>query len=160
MNLITEEQAAIQKAAKAFTAQHIIPKAAEYDKSGAFHAFLLDAAKPSKIFGMAIPRAFGGLEYSPLTQALVLEEWGYGCCGMATTLAASILSMESVMLAGNDAQKKQFYAPLLNGKIGAFCLTEPSAGIGCRRRQNHRRQDGRRLYRPRLKMLDHQRRHR
>jgi alkylation response protein AidB-like acyl-CoA dehydrogenase len=128
MNLITPEQTEIQKAAKAFTAQHIIPKAAEYDKSGAFHSFLLEAAKPSKIFGMAIPKAFGGLEYSPLTQALVLEEWGYGCCGMATTLAASILSMESVMLAGTDAQKKQFYAPMLNGKIGAFGLTEPSAG--------------------------------
>jgi alkylation response protein AidB-like acyl-CoA dehydrogenase len=128
MNLITPEQADIQKTAKAFVAQNIIPKAAEYDKSGAFHAFLLEAAKPSKIFGMAIPKSYGGLEYSPLTQALVLEEWGYGCCGMATTLAASILSMESVMLAGTDAQKKQFYTPMLNGKIGAFCLTEPSAG--------------------------------
>jgi len=128
MNLITQDQAAIQAAAKAFTAQHIIPNAAAYDQSGAFHAFLLDAAKPSKIFGMAIPKSYGGLDYSPLTQALVLEEWGYGCCGMATTLAASILSMESVMLAGTDAQKKQFYTPLLTGQIGAFALTEPSAG--------------------------------
>jgi alkylation response protein AidB-like acyl-CoA dehydrogenase len=128
MNLITKEQTAIQQAAKDFTAKHIIPKAAEYDKSGEFHAFLLEAAKPSKIFGMAIPKALGGLEYSPLTQALVLEEWGFGCCGMATTLAASVLSMESVMIAGTDAQKKQFYTPMLNGKIGAFCLTEPSAG--------------------------------
>jgi alkylation response protein AidB-like acyl-CoA dehydrogenase len=128
MNLISPEQTEIQKAAKTFVAQNIIPKAAQYDQSGAFHAFLLEAAKPSKIFGMAVPKAFGGLEYSPLTQALVLEEWGYGCCGMATTLAASILSMESVMLAGTEAQKKQFYTPLLNGKIGAFALTEPSAG--------------------------------
>jgi alkylation response protein AidB-like acyl-CoA dehydrogenase len=128
MNLITPEQTEIQQAAKHFTAQHIIPKAAEYDKSGKFHAFLLEEAKSSKIFGMAIPKSFGGLEYSPLTQMLVLEEWGYGCCGMATTLAASILSMESVMLAGTDAQKKQFYTPMLNGKIGAFCLTEPTAG--------------------------------
>jgi alkylation response protein AidB-like acyl-CoA dehydrogenase len=128
MNLITPEQTAIQQAAKDFTAKHIIPNAAAYDKSGAFHAFLLEAARPSKIFGMAIPKSFGGLEYSPLTQALILEEWGYGCCGMATTLAANVLSMESVMLAGTDAQKKQFYTPMLNGKIGAFCLTEPTAG--------------------------------
>jgi alkylation response protein AidB-like acyl-CoA dehydrogenase len=128
MNILTPEQTTIQAAAKAFAAQHIIPNAVEFDRSGAFHAFLLEAARPSKIFGMAIPKAFGGLDYGPLTQALVLEEWGYGCCGMATTLAASILSMESVLLAGNDAQKKQFFTPLLNGKIGAFALTEPSAG--------------------------------
>jgi alkylation response protein AidB-like acyl-CoA dehydrogenase len=128
MSILTAAQSAIQETAKQFTAQNIIPNAAEYDRSGAFHSFLLAAAKPSKIFGMAIPKAYGGLEYSPLTQALVLEEWGYGCCGMATTLAASILSMESVMIAGTDAQKKQFYAPMLEGKIGAFALTEPSAG--------------------------------
>jgi len=128
MNLLTQEQTEIQKMAKAFVAQHIIPNAAAYDKSGEFHVFLLEAAKPGKIFGMAIPKAYGGLEYSPLTQALVLEEWGYGCCGMATTLAASILSMDSVLIAGNEGQKKQFFTPMLNGKIGAFALTEPSAG--------------------------------
>jgi alkylation response protein AidB-like acyl-CoA dehydrogenase len=128
MNILTPEQTAIQADAQAFVAKHIIPKAMEYDKSGAFHAFLLADAKPSKIFGMAIPKSFGGLEYSPLTQALVLEEWGYGCCGMGTTLAASILAMESVMIAGTNAQKQQFYAPMLDGKIGAFGLTEPSAG--------------------------------
>ncbi len=128
MNILTPEQTAIQAAAKAFVATHIIPKAVEYDKSGAFHSFLLEAAKPSKVFAMAVPKAFGGLDYTPLTQALVLEEWGYGCCGMATTLAASVLSMESVLLAGNDAQKKRFFTPMLNGKIGAFALTEPSAG--------------------------------
>jgi alkylation response protein AidB-like acyl-CoA dehydrogenase len=83
MNLITPEQTEIQKTAKAFAAQHIIPKAAEYDKSGAFHAFLLEAAKPSKIFGMAIPKAYGGLEYSPLTQALrsppAFSAWSRSC---------------------------------------------------------------------------------
>jgi len=128
MNILSPEQAAIQAAAKAFVAQHIIPKSVEFDKSGAFHDFLLEVAKPSKIFGMAVPKIYGGLDYSPLTQALVLEEWGYGCCGMATTLAASVLSMESVLLAGNDEQKKRFFTPMLNGKIGAFALTEPSAG--------------------------------
>jgi alkylation response protein AidB-like acyl-CoA dehydrogenase len=128
MSILSQEQTAIQAAAKTFTAQHIIPKAMEFDKSGAFTSFLLEAARPTKIFGMAIPKAFGGLDYSPLAQALVLEEWGYGCCGMATTLAASILSMESVLIAGNDAQKQQFFTPMLNGKIGAFALTEPSAG--------------------------------
>jgi alkylation response protein AidB-like acyl-CoA dehydrogenase len=128
MNILSPEQTAIQAAARAFVVQHIIPMAAKFDKSGAFHSFLLEAAKPSKIFGMAIPKAYGGLDYSPLTQALVLEEWGYGCCGMATTLAASVLSMESVLLAGNEEQKKRFFTPMLNGQIGAFALTEPSAG--------------------------------
>jgi alkylation response protein AidB-like acyl-CoA dehydrogenase len=122
------EQSDIRQAARDFVAETIIPHAAEYDKSGEFHAYLLKAAKPSKIFAMAVPKEYGGLGYSPLTQALVLEEWGYGCAAMGTTLSASILSMEAVMIAGNDDQKRRFCKPMLTAGIGAFALTEPVAG--------------------------------
>jgi alkylation response protein AidB-like acyl-CoA dehydrogenase len=125
---MNSDQAAIKQAAKDFVAKNIIPHAAEYDKSGEFHSYLLEAAKPSKIFAMAVPKEYGGLGYSPLTQALVLEEWGYGCCAMATTLGASILSMESVLIAGNDEQKRRYCKPMLTAGIGAFALTEPAAG--------------------------------
>jgi alkylation response protein AidB-like acyl-CoA dehydrogenase len=119
---------AIKQAAKDFVAQHIIPRAQEFDRSGEFHPYLLEAAKASKIFAMAIPKEYGGLDYDALSQALVLEEWGYGCAGMGTTLAASILSMDSVLVAGNDEQKRRYFAPMLNTEIGAFGLTEPGAG--------------------------------
>jgi alkylation response protein AidB-like acyl-CoA dehydrogenase len=122
------EQISIRQSAKEFVAEHITPHAAEYDKTGEFHAYLPDVAKPSKIFAMAVPKEYGGLGYSPLTQALVLEEWGYGCAAMGTTLSASILAMESVLIAGNDAQKRQFFTPMLSAGIGAFALTEPAAG--------------------------------
>jgi alkylation response protein AidB-like acyl-CoA dehydrogenase len=125
---MNSEQSAIRQAARDFVAQNIIPRAAEFDKSGNFHKFVLDAAKPSGIFAMAVPKEFGGLGYSPLTQALVLEEWGYGCAAMGTTLSASILSMESVLIAGNDDQKRLYFKPMLTAGIGAFALTEPAAG--------------------------------
>jgi len=128
MNAISPAQRDIQKAAKDFVAKNIIPRAAEFDKSGAFHSYLLDAARPSNIFAMAVPQEYGGLGFSPLTQALVLEEWGYGCAAMGTTLSASILSMESVLIAGNDEQKRRFFKPMLTAGIGAFALTEPDAG--------------------------------
>jgi alkylation response protein AidB-like acyl-CoA dehydrogenase len=128
MNAISPEQREIQKAARDFVAKNIIPRAAEFDKSGEFHSYLLDAARPTNIFAMAVPKEYGGLGYSPLTQALVLEEWGYGCAAMATTLSASILSMESVLIAGNDEQKRRFFKPMLTAGIGCFALTEPGAG--------------------------------
>lgn len=128
MSILTAEQKQIQADNVAFVAKEIIPFAAQYDKSGEFHPYLLDAARQSKIFAMAVPKEFGGLDYSALTQAVVLEAWGYGCAGMGTTLAASVLSMDSVLVAGTDAQKKQFFTPMVNGEIGSFGLTEPSAG--------------------------------
>jgi len=128
MSILTAEQKQIQAEATAFVAKEIIPFASKFDQSGEFHPYLLDAARESRIFAMAVPKAFGGLEYSALTQAVVLEAWGYGCAGMGTTLAASVLSMDSVLVAGTDAQKKQFFEPMVRGEIGSFGLTEPSAG--------------------------------
>jgi alkylation response protein AidB-like acyl-CoA dehydrogenase len=122
------EQAAIRQSAKAFVAGNIIPYAEHYDKSGEFHAYLLEAARPTGIFAMAVPVEYGGLGYCPLTQALVLEEWGYGCAAMGTTLSASILSMEAVLTAGSEEQKRRFCKPMLDAGIGAFALTEPEAG--------------------------------
>jgi len=128
VNILTPEQLEIKQAARAFVAKHIIPNADKYDKSGEFHPFLLEASKASKVFAMAVPKEFGGLGYDALTQALVLEEWGYGCAGMGTTLAASVLSMDSVLIAGNEEQKRRYFAPMINAEIGAFGLTEPGAG--------------------------------
>ena len=128
MSILTAEQQEIKKTTREFVAKHIIPNAAEYDKKGEFHPFLLEAAKESKIFTMAIPQKYGGLGYDSLTQAIVCEEWGYGCAGMGTTLAAGVLGMDSVLLAGNEEQKPRYFEPILKGGIAAFALTEPGAG--------------------------------
>ncbi|HUO59954.1 MAG TPA: acyl-CoA dehydrogenase family protein [Candidatus Acidoferrales bacterium] len=128
MSILTAEQKQLQQTTREFVAKNIIPFAAKYDKTGEFHPYLLDAARESKIFAMAVPKEYGGLDYDALTQAVVLEEWGYGCAGMGTTLAASILSMDSVLAAGNEEQKKRYFEPMVRGEIGSFGLTEPGAG--------------------------------
>lgn len=128
MSILTPEQQEIKTAARDFVAKYIIPNAAEYDRKGEFHPFLLEAAKESKIFAMAIPKKYGGLEYSALTQAVVLEEWGYGCAGMGTTLAASILGMDPLLVAGTEEQRQRYFEPIVKGGIASFGLTEPGAG--------------------------------
>ena len=128
MSILTAEQQEIKKAAKEFVAKYIIPNAAEYDRRGEFHPFLLEAAKESKIFTMAIPKKYGGVGYDALTQAVVVEEWGYGCAGMGTTLAAGVLGMDSLLIAGTEEQKQRYFEPILKGGLAAFALTEPGAG--------------------------------
>ena len=128
MSILTAEQQEIKKAAKEFVAKYIIPNAAEYDRKGEFHPFLLEAAKESKIFTMAIPKKYGGVGYDALTQAVVVEEWGYGCAGMGTTLAAGVLGMDSLLIAGTEEQKQRYFEPILKGGLAAFALTEPGAG--------------------------------
>ena len=128
MRILTPEQKGIQLAAREFVAKHIIPYADQYDRSGEFHPYLLEAAKESKYFAMGLPKEYGGLGYDSLTQALVMEEWSYGCAAMGTTLGASMLSTDSLLVAGTDEQKRHYFKPLVEGGLGAFGLTEPGAG--------------------------------
>jgi len=128
MSLLSSEQKKIQQTAREFVERYIIPVAAEYDRKGEFHDFILPEAKKQNYFAMAVPKEYGGLGYDSVTQGIVLEQWGYGCAGFATTLAASVLSMDSVLVAGTEAQRKLFFSPMVNGEIGAFALTEPGAG--------------------------------
>jgi alkylation response protein AidB-like acyl-CoA dehydrogenase len=128
MSLYTPEQLEIQKAARKFVAKNITPRAAEYDKSGDFPEYLLELMKETKVCAMAIPREYGGLGYDSITQALVLEEWGYGCAGMGTTLGASMLGTDPMFVAGTEEQRKRFFATIVNGGLAAFGLTEPGAG--------------------------------
>jgi acyl-CoA dehydrogenase len=128
MSILTAEQQAIKKATKDFVAKYIIPHAAEYDKTGEFHTYVIEAAKESKIFTMVVPKKYGGLGYDALTQAVVLEEWGYGCAAMGTTISVSPMGQYSVLIAGNEEQQKRYFERIVNGGLSSFALTEPGAG--------------------------------
>jgi alkylation response protein AidB-like acyl-CoA dehydrogenase len=128
MSILTEEQQEIKKATREFVAKRIIPHAAEYDRTGEFHQYLVEAARESKIFAMCVPKQYGGLGYNALSQAVVLEEWGYGCAGMGTTLGVNPMGQYSVLIAGNEEQKNRFFQRIVNGGLSSFALTEPGAG--------------------------------
>jgi len=128
MSLLTAEQQAIKQATKDFVAKNIIPHAVEYDGTGEFHQYVLEAAKESKIFAMCVPKKYGGLGYTALTQAVVLEEWGYGCAAMGTTLGVSPMGQYAVLIAGNEEQQRRYFEPIVNGGLSSFALTEPGAG--------------------------------
>lgn len=77
---------------------------------------------------MTAPRAYGGPELDSVTISLIMEEFAYGCAGVATTLGGNGLSSYPVLIAGTEEQKKLFFGRLLAGGLGAFALTEPGAG--------------------------------
>jgi len=128
MHLLTPIYRELQQSAQQFVARHIIPVAAEYDRKAEFHEFILEEAAKAGYLSMAIPKEYGGAGYDSVSQAIVLEAWGYGCAGFGTTLAATCLSVDSLLVAGTDEQKKLFFDPLVKGGIAAFALTEPGAG--------------------------------
>lgn len=125
---LTLKQQELQEVARVFTAEHIIPVASEWDEKGEFHEFIIDEVKKVGLNCMAVPTEYGGPGYDSLTQSVVIEQFGYGCCAFATTLGGNGLSSYPIAIAGTDEQKKLYYGRLVAGEMGGFALTEPGAG--------------------------------
>ena len=126
--LLTPEQQSRQQFAREFTARHIIPVASEWDRKGEFHEFIIEEAKKAGLNCLAVPKEYGGPGYDSISQALVVEEWAYGCAAFATTLGGNGLSSYPLAIAGTEEQKNLYYGRLVQGGMGGFALTEPGAG--------------------------------
>lgn len=125
----TDEQEAMRRMAAKFADQELAPIAQEYDEKDEFPSFILDKLYETGLLTIAVPAEYGGPGADFISQALVFEELARGDAGIATTVVASCgLAADPVLVAGSHEQKERFFNLLNDGKIAAFCLTEPGAG--------------------------------
>lgn len=123
--------------AREISRKEIAPRALDIDKTGIMDETLLDILKSSGMTSLSVPKEYGGAGLDLLTSAIIAEELGKGCAGVATICAANALASYPILIGGSDAQKKEFCECLLSGGMAAFALTEPSAGsdagaVACR----------------------------
>ncbi len=63
-----------------------------------------------------------------LEQAVVTEELAWVCVGITAAITLNALIADTILLGGNEEQKRQYLGRLLAGEIGAYAVTEPGAG--------------------------------
>ena len=80
------------------------------------------------ILNLVVPEEYDGPGLDSLSIALIYEELGKGCAGIATSAAANALASYPVVVSGTDEQKRKVFGALNEGKLAAFALTEPNAG--------------------------------
>lgn len=126
---LSDQQQELQAKARAFAEQHIAPAARELDETGAFPMDLVRQAFAAGLLSENVPAAYGGPGFSCLDSALVAEELGAACMGVATTLLANGLALTPLILFGTDAQKDRYLRAFAQEcRLAAFCLTEREAG--------------------------------
>ena len=126
---LTPEQEQLQRTAREFARNEIIPVASRYDEAEEVPFELMRKAWELGLMNYEVPQEYGGLGLSVLDTILCLEEINYGCSGVGTIIAVNDLSMTPLLLAGSDAQKKEYLGRLVNdGVFAAYALTEPGAG--------------------------------
>src|SRR3954471_7716732 len=125
----SEEQQQLIDTAREFARKEIVPVAGQLDEEGTFPKDICRKGWETGLMNCEIPEAYGGLGLSCLSHCLVLEEISYGCTGVNTTMAANMLGTMPLIIAGSDAQKKEYFGRLLAEPIfAAYCCSEPDAG--------------------------------
>jgi acyl-CoA dehydrogenase len=126
---LTEEQKALVEMARRFTKERIIPVAAEADRSSVFPKGVFEAAWEAGLVNLLVPNAYGGPGIGELEDTLIVEELGYGCTGIQTSITANTLAATPIILAGNDEQKRKYLGMVTAEPIrAAFAVSESGAG--------------------------------
>lgn len=126
---LTDEQKMIQETARNFALSEMIPKAAYHDRTGEYPHEIFKKAWELGLVNLHVPSEYGGAGLHALDGVIVAEEMAYGCTGMMTAMEGNSLASAPVIIAGNDAQKKEYLGRLTSQPLqAAYCVTEPGAG--------------------------------
>ncbi len=128
---LTEEQNLIRDMVREFAEKEVGPSAAERDEQERFDRELMFGRLAELgLTGIVFPEKYGGAGADYISYAIAVEELSRVCASTGVTLSAHLsLGTNPIYLFGTEEQKQQFLVPMAQGeKMGAFGLTEPSAG--------------------------------
>ncbi|MFQ5827345.1 MAG: acyl-CoA dehydrogenase family protein [Dehalococcoidia bacterium] len=126
---LTEEQRGILTTIRDWVKKEVTPVASPMEQAGEYPFHLVEQMKEMGLFGILIPKEYGGLGMDYVTYALVIEELTKGWMSIAGILTGHTV-MCHVFVNYCTPQQKERYFPLIarGEKRGGVCITEPNAG--------------------------------
>ena len=128
-----------------FASTRVAPLAAAIDEQGKFPAELIAEAARLGLMGVTIPRELGGAGLDYVSYAIGLEALARASAVVAVIAAVNnSLVAEPLAQFGTDTQKEEWLKRLASGDaLGAFALSEESAGSDAANQQTVARLDDR-----------------
>ena len=127
---LTETQQSVQRLARDFARDEIVPHAGKWDRDACFPVAVGHRMGELGFLGMLIPEEYDGLGLDTLSYLLALEEIAAGDASTAVLMSVhNSLPTQMLLHFGSEAQKERYLKPMARGEIiGAFALSEPEAG--------------------------------
>lgn len=140
---LTEDQRAIEDAARAFADAELAPNSARWDEEKMFSREVLQKAAELGFAGLYVREDVGGSALSRLDASIVFEQLSYG--DVASAAFISIHNMASWMIDrfGSEDLRRRFLPRLTTMElIASYCLTEPGSGSDAAAMKTTARRDG------------------
>ena len=126
--ILTEDQEAMVQLARQFAEKDIAPYSQEMDEEAQLRPEIIAKMAELGFMGINIPEEYGGAGLDEVTKVLVIEEIARVDASVAELLSVHTLVNDIFLKQANEEQKKKYLPMAVQGKIGAFALTEPGAG--------------------------------
>ena len=120
----------LRDSVRSFTADEILPRAAEIDEKNEFPRDLWPALGELGLHGITVPEEYGGTGMGYLEHVVAMEEISRGSGSVGLSYGAhSNLCINQICRNGNDEQKRKYLPKLMSGEhLGALAMSEPGAG--------------------------------
>ncbi|MGG2200393.1 acyl-CoA dehydrogenase family protein [Paenibacillus validus] len=126
----SEETEAIRQIVREFVANEVEPAAHWIEEHDEIPREIVEKSQELGLFGISIPEEYGGLGIGMVGKCAIYEELGKTHNGFTTLIGAHTgIGSVGIVEIGNEEQKQRYLPKMASGEwIGAFALTEPSAG--------------------------------
>lgn len=126
----SEEIEMLKKVVNDFIQEQVEKVAMKIEEEDEIPHPIIQQSKELGLFGLSIPEEYGGLGLDMVGKCAVYEELGKTHNGYTTLIGAHTgIGSVGIVELGTDEQKRKYLPNMASGEwIGAFALTEPSAG--------------------------------
>ncbi len=127
--LLGEENRRYIERAREVAEKYILPRAAEWDRTGEYPWAAIEALREYDLMGVWIPKEYGGHGAGVLNLCLIVEELSRVCGAVGVAYMVNALGSFPIILGGTEEQKRRYLPAIARGeKLIAFCLSEYGAG--------------------------------
>ncbi|UOE77767.1 acyl-CoA dehydrogenase family protein [Parageobacillus thermoglucosidasius] len=128
--MLPEEIESLSQIVREFVEKEVEPIAHLIEENDEIPPKVVEKAKKMGLFGLSIPEEYGGLGLGMVGKCAIYEELGKTHNGFTTLIGAHTgIGTVGIVEMGNEEQKRRYLPKMATGEwIGAFALTEPSAG--------------------------------
>jgi len=128
--LIQDKHENLRSQVREFALKEIKPIAQKLDEHSEFSADITHKMGQQGLFGITIPKTYGGQELDTLSYIIAVEELARIDSSQAATVAAhNSLGLSPIFKYGTDDQRQRLLPKLTTGQyVWGFGLTEPNAG--------------------------------
>lgn len=126
----TDEQEMMRKMVRDFAQKEVAPAVEQMEKEDRFPRELIDRMGELGLMGIPIPESYGGSGMDYISYIIAIHELSKVSATLGVILSVhTSVGTNPILMFGTDEQKQHYLPKLAAGEyVGAFALTEPSAG--------------------------------